>query len=62
MIDIKLLRSNSEIFYKSCQARGFDTKVLDNFFVLDDKWRSNLRDINGLKHEKTKLQLRYQKL
>jgi len=62
MIDIKLLRSNSEIFYKSCQARGFDTKVLDNFFVLDDKWRSNLRDINGLKHKKNEITVEISKI
>lgn len=57
MIDIKLLRENPNLFYDSCKARGFDTKVLDDFFQLDEKWRDNLKAINQLKHEKNTLSL-----
>ncbi|WMT51930.1 MAG: serine--tRNA ligase [Ferroplasma sp.] len=57
MIDIKLLRSNSKIFYDSCRARGFDTNVLDEFFTLDSKWKENLKVINDYKHEKNTISL-----
>jgi seryl-tRNA synthetase len=52
MIDIKLLRSDRERFYSSCEARGFDIKILDEFFSLDLKWRENLKALNNLKHKK----------
>ncbi len=55
MIDIKLLRSDKKIFYDSCRARGFDTKILDKFFELDEKWRENLKVLNNLKHEKNNI-------
>ncbi len=57
MIDIKLLREKPNLFYDSCKARGFDTKVLDQFFQLDENWRENLKAINQLKHEKNTLSL-----
>ncbi|MCL4453089.1 serine--tRNA ligase [Ferroplasma sp.] len=57
MIDVKLLRSNSKIFYDSCRARGFDTKVLDEFFTIDSKWKENLKAINDYKHEKNTISL-----
>ena len=57
MIDIKLLRENPSLFYDSCKARGFDTKILDQFFELDEKWRENLKTINQVKHEKNNMSL-----
>lgn len=57
MIDIKLLRENPDLFYDSCKARGFDTKILDQFFQLDEKWREKLKTVNHLKHEKNTLSL-----
>jgi seryl-tRNA synthetase len=57
MIDIKLLRSESKKFYDSCRARGFDTKILDEFFVLDTKWKDNLRTLNDYKHDKNTISL-----
>ncbi len=57
MIDIKLLREDPGLFYDSCKARGFDTKILDQFFELDEKWRENLKAINQVKHEKNTLSL-----
>ena len=61
MIDIKLLRSNKKIFYDSCKARGFDLKYLDEFFVLDDRWRSNLKKINEIKHDKNTITMEISK-
>ncbi len=55
MIDIKLLRSDKKIFYDSCIARGFDIKILDKFFELDEKWRENLKVLNNLKHDKNNI-------
>ena len=52
MIDIKLLRDNPDIFYKSAKARGSDTSTIDRFFELDGEWRENLRSVNDLKHQK----------
>ena len=57
MIDIKLLRSESKKFYDSCRARGFDTKILDEFFILDNKWKDNLRTLNDYKHNKNTISL-----
>ncbi|AAT43817.1 serine--tRNA ligase [Picrophilus oshimae] len=55
MIDIKLLRLNSEIFYKSCRDRGFDTRILDEFFELDNEWKENLKQLNNIKHDKNSI-------
>ncbi len=55
MIDVKLLRSDRKIFYDSCKARGFDIKILDKFFELDEKWRENLKILNSLKHDKNNI-------
>lgn len=55
MIDIKLLRDNPDIFYKSAKARGSDTAIIDRFFELDGEWRENLRSVNELKHQKNVL-------
>jgi len=55
MIDVKLLRSDRKIFYDSCKARGFDIKILDKFFELDEKWRENLKTLNNLKHDKNNI-------
>ncbi len=52
MIDIKLLRDNPEIFYKSARDRGSDTTTIDRFFELDGEWRENLKSVNELKHRK----------
>jgi len=52
MIDIKLLRSDREIFYSSCKARGFNTDILDEFFSLDSRWRENLKILNECRHKK----------
>ena len=57
MIDIKLLRADSKKFYDSCKARGFDTEILDKFFMLDSKWKQNLRTLNDYKHEKNTMSL-----
>ena len=57
MIDIKLLRSESKKFYDSCRARGFDTKILDEFFMLDSKWKENLKTLNDYKHEKNTISM-----
>lgn len=55
MIDIKYLRENPEVFYKSTKDRGYDTSTIDKFFEMDKEWRENLRKINELKHEKNVL-------
>ncbi len=61
MIDIKLLRSNSEMFYKSCEDRGFDTSILDQFFDLDNEWKNNLKDLNNKKHNKNSITMEISK-
>ncbi len=58
MIDVKSLRENPKAYYESCKSRDFDTKLLDDFFDLDIRWRERLKEINGLKHEKNELSLR----
>lgn len=57
MIDIKLLREDPDLFYKSCKARGFDTANLDRFFELDSDWRNKLKSLNEIKHEKNTMSL-----
>ncbi|MFG1519802.1 MAG: serine--tRNA ligase [Thermoplasmataceae archaeon] len=62
MIDVKLLREKPEIFYSSCEARGFGRDLVDKFFVLDRKWREMLKEVNDLKHEKNELSMKISRL
>ncbi|MCL4327922.1 MAG: serine--tRNA ligase [Candidatus Thermoplasmatota archaeon] len=62
MIDVKLLREKPELFYSSCEARGFGKDLLDKFFILDRKWRELLKQVNDLKHEKNELSMRISRM
>lgn len=55
MIDIKLLRESREPFYESTKNRFMDTGILDNFFELDEEWRTMLKNVNDLKHKKNQI-------
>lgn len=55
MIDVKLLREEPEKFYKSCRDRGIGTEILDDFFKLDEEWRTNQKRINDLRHERNQV-------
>ena len=52
MIDVHLLRENPEMFYRAFRARGMDDTLLNEFFDLDERWRSRLKDLNGMRHDK----------
>ncbi|BAB60159.1 tRNA synthetase Ser [Thermoplasma volcanium GSS1] len=55
MIDVKLLRSNRELFEKNCEYRGVDKAIIDQFFKLDEEWRSVNRELNGQRAEKNRM-------
>ncbi|MGC8608911.1 MAG: serine--tRNA ligase [Thermoplasmata archaeon] len=55
MIDIKLLRSNRELFEKNCEYRGIDKIVIDNFFTLDGEWLKTNKDLNAERSRKNKI-------
>ncbi|WP_297214814.1 serine--tRNA ligase [Thermoplasma sp.] len=54
MIDVKLLRSNRELFEKNCEYRGVDKAPIDEFFRLDEEWRNINKDLNNLRSQKNK--------
>jgi seryl-tRNA synthetase len=58
VLDIKLIRENPDLVRQSLEKRG-DTFVLDNILELDERYRSLLRQTEGLRaeHNETSKQL-----
>ncbi len=55
MLDIKLLRDNSELVKNNLNKRiGFDTKIVDEVIKADNIWRTSKSDLDKLKAEKNK--------
>ncbi len=54
MLDIKLIRENSESVRNNLLKRGNPehTKRLDKLIILDKKWRTNLTVLNSLRHKR----------
>jgi len=54
MLDIKLIRENPELVRNNLLKRGNPehTKRLDKLIILDKKWRTNLTELNSLRHER----------
>ncbi len=55
MIDIKLIRENSEIIKRSCKNRGYDVKFVDEILSLDEKWRKLKKQDDDLRAERNKI-------
>ncbi|MDO8664845.1 MAG: serine--tRNA ligase [Candidatus Liptonbacteria bacterium] len=55
MLDIKLLRENSEVVKKAIALKGADPKLVDNFLELDGGWKRITGELDDLRHEQKKL-------
>ena len=55
MLDIKLLRENSEIVKKAITLKGADPKLVDNFLELDGGWKRITSELDDLRHEQKEL-------
>ncbi len=55
MIDIKLLRSNRELFEKNCDYRGIDKKIISDFFAMDEEWLRINRELNNERSRKNRI-------
>jgi len=54
MLDIKLIRENPELVRNNLlkRANPEHTKRLDKLIILDKKWRTNLTELNSLRHKR----------
>jgi len=52
MIDIKLIRENPEAVKASLKKRDIDTAIVDEIKKQDEEWRSSLKKVEDLKHER----------
>ncbi len=55
MLDIKLLRENSEVVKKAIALKGADPKLVDNFLELDGGWKRITGELDDLRHEQKEL-------
>jgi seryl-tRNA synthetase len=49
MLDIKLLRDNPDKVKKGIASKGADPKLVDEFLVLDEQWRTLTKEIDHLR-------------
>ncbi|MBI2629479.1 serine--tRNA ligase [Candidatus Pacearchaeota archaeon] len=52
MIDIKLIRENSEIVKENCKNRGYDEKLVNTIIQLDKEWRDLKKIDDDLRSER----------
>lgn len=52
MLDIKLVRENAEIVRGSEKKRNRNPELVDEVLKLDDKWKTELKDVEELKHKR----------
>ena len=55
MIDIKLIRENSELVQQSCINRGYEPKLVEQALNSDKKWRELKVDDYNLRAERNKI-------
>ena len=55
MIDIKLIRENSELVKKNTVSRGYDGKIVDEILKIDIGWRKLKNDDDKLRAERNKI-------
>jgi seryl-tRNA synthetase len=57
MLDIKLFREKPEIIKKNLKRRGDKEKIkwVDDLVDLDKKWRTNLKEIEKLRHKRNEV-------
>lgn len=52
MLDINFVREHSDIVKKSERKRGRDGRTVDQFMLLDEEWKKNLKVVEALKHKR----------
>ncbi|MEK9168206.1 MAG: serine--tRNA ligase [Patescibacteria group bacterium] len=55
MLDINLIRQNPEEVKKGIASKNADPKLVDDFLVLDNKWRELIKETDNLRAEQKKL-------
>lgn len=55
MLDINLIRQNSEEVKKGVAAKNVNPKLVDDFLVLDNKWRELIKETDDLRAEQKKI-------
>ena len=55
MLDVKLIRENPEIVKENQKKRGLDVKIVDDFILLDKKWRELKKEVDKLRWERNKI-------
>ena len=55
MLDIKLIRENSDVVRKAIALKGADPKLVDNFLELDGGWKRITGELDDLRHEQKEL-------
>lgn len=54
MLDINLIRENSDLVKTSLKKRGIDSDKVDTFLNIDAKWKTLKRDLDDLKAERNR--------
>lgn len=54
MLDINLIRENSDLVKTSLKKRGLDSDKVDTFLNIDAKWKTLKRDLDDLKAERNR--------
>ncbi len=55
MIDVKLMRENPELVKKNTANRGYEVSLVENFLLLDEKWRKLKKQDDDLRCERNKV-------
>ena len=62
MIDIKLIRKNTDIVKEMLRKRFENEKIVDEILNYDNLWRETLKEIENLRHERNKKSVEIGKL
>lgn len=54
MLDVRLIRENPDLVRRSIQSKGIDPKLVDEFLVLDLKWRGLRKELDDFLAEQKK--------
>ena len=55
MLDVNLIRNNSETVKKGIVAKNFNPQLVDDFLALDEKWRKIISETDNLRAEQKEL-------
>lgn len=56
MLDIKLIRKDPDLVKDSMRRRGMDPTIVDHLLILDSEWRSLVKRLSFIRHQKKQLE------